>query len=749
MARIRSLLGVAVVIVGSLVVLPPAATAAPAYLSVSTPVTARVADLLHRMTLNEKVGQLEQIAVPRVQGDCNGSGGELTTTCMREVLVGDAVGSLLSGGGMGPATNTPRDWAVMTNALQRFAIEQSRLHIPIVYGLDAVHGHSNVLGATLFPQQIGLGATWDPPLVTQTTSSTRRAMLATGANWDFAPVADQPADPRWGRFYEGFAEDPVLAGTLAAGAVTGIQDAAGGSRVAATVKHFAGNFAPVNGHDRVQADLSARTLQDTVLPSYRAAIRAGARAVMANDGVLNGVPGTASHYMLTDVLRRQWHFDGVVVSDWNAVRNLQTVFHTAADYPAAIALAINAGIDVAMLPHDDRDFHPAILAAVQRRLIPMSRIDEAVGRVLALKFSLGLFDHPYVDPEAANATVLGADTALARRAATESMVLLRNSNQVLPIGANASRIVVTGPSADSMPRQLGGWSIGWQGVPAGVTVPGTTILAGIRQGAPAGTQVDYAPDAADAVARTHGASLAVVVVGEAPGAEGLADNPRPALPIDQQDLVRTLRDTGTPVVVVVVSGRPLVLGDADGTAGLLMAWLPGTEGGHAVADVLFGNANPGGRMPVSWPRALGSQPQTYLQLPGPFGSDEARYNPLFPFGAGLSYTTFTTGGITATVSPNAVTAQVTVANTGARAGDLVVPVYVGRPVSSDVAPAQRLVGYTRLTLAAGETRTVAVSVPPDRFAVTGGDVLDAGPARVERGIYRLGSGGAFTDVVIG
>ncbi len=320
---------------------PPAAAAGgDVYLRPDAPVAARVQNLLRRMTVEEKVGQLEQIAVTRLQGaDCT--------------------------------------WSV--------------------YGADAVHGHNNVLGATVFPHQIGLGASWDPALATAAARSTHRAVAATGVSWDFAPVADLARDQRWGRYYETYAEDPVLDGALAAGTVTGLQD---GGRLAATVKHYAGYSEPTNGHDRVPADLSPRYLQDTILPSYKAAVDAGALTVMANSGAVNGIPVTSSRYLLTDVLRGQWHFGGVVVSDWNDVRNLQTAYHLAADYPGAIAIAVNAGIDLAMLPPDDRDFHAAALAAVNRgliavlvppkRLVAFARVTLAAGQQRAVRLTFPL-----------------------------------------------------------------------------------------------------------------------------------------------------------------------------------------------------------------------------------------------------------------------------------------------------------------------------------------------------------------------
>ncbi len=721
---------------------PAAADGGEVYRQAHASTQARVHDLLRRMTAGEKVGQLEQIALTRIQGDCNWSGGALNEPCMQQVLATEATGSILSGGGMAPQSNTPKDWATMINTVQRYAIEHSRLHIPIVYGADAVHGHNNVLGATIFPHQIGIGSAWDPALAQATAESTQRAVAATGVHWDFAPVADLARDQRWGRYYETYSEDPLLAGTTAASTVRGLQDGVSGRPIAATTKHFAGYSEPSNGHDRVPADLSSRYLQDTILPAYKAAVDAGALTVMANSGAVNGVPVTASHYLLTDVLRGQWHFNGLVVSDWNDVRNLQTAYHVVPDYAGAIAAAVNAGVDLAMVPPDDRDFHTAALDAVNRGLISKSRLDEAVGRVLTLKFRLGLFEHPYVDPDRADAAVLGADKDLARRAATESLVLLRNENNVLPL-SGSHKILVTGPSADSIPNQTGGWTISWQGIPTGVTVPGTTILQGLRAGAPAGTDVVYAAPAG-APGQAAGADAIVVAVGEPPGAEGPADAPRPALAADQQALVSALQATGKPVIVVVVSGRPLVLGPAAGTAGLIAAWLPGTEGGNAVADVIYGKANPSGRLPVSWPKDIGNEPEYYQQLPGTNGGPDSGYSPAFPFGAGLSYTSYSFGAVAVdrpSVRPgDPVGVSVTVSNTGARSGDLVVPVYVSQPVSGVLVPPKRLIAFTRVTLAAGQSRTVHLTFPASRLAVTPGDVIGAGTPRVESGAYAVSSG---------
>ncbi|MCL2732736.1 MAG: glycoside hydrolase family 3 C-terminal domain-containing protein [Actinomycetia bacterium] len=724
----------------------------PTYTNPNAPVDVRVKDLLHRMTLAEKIGQMDQISVVRMQGDCEWSGGDFTASCMKNVLVDNAAGSVLSGGGAGPSVNTPENWAKMVNAVQKYAVTNSRLHIPVLYGVDAVHGHNNVLGATVFPQEIGMGSTWDAALAKDTGAATARAVAATGIDWNFAPVADIARDQRWGRYYETYGEDPLLSGTLAAASVKGIEGADGAKKVAATVKHFAGYGEPGNGHDRVPGDVSIRYLQDTLLPSYKAAIDAGAQTVMVNSGAINGVPATGSHYLLTTVLRQQFGFQGVVVSDWADVSALQNSYHVAADYPEAVAKAVNAGLDMAMEPYDAQGWSDALKAAVDRGLVSVKRIDESVTRILRLKFQLGLFEHPYVDASKADGAVLGADTGLARQAADESQVLLRNDGNVLPIAPSAKKIVVAGSYADDINDQVGGWTVGWQGVPDGVHVPGTTVLQGIKDAAPSGTQVVQAKTADDAVAQAKDADLTVVVVGEKAAAEGAADSPRPELSADQQALVKSLKATGKPVVTVMIAGRPLVLGDADGTQGLLMSWLPGSEGGKAVADVLFGAYNPSGRLSASWPKDIGNEPLYYQQLPGTNSGPESSYDAAYPFGAGLSYTTYNFSSIKAgsatARAKDTIHLSVGVSNSGAKAGDLVVPVYVSQPSSDVLAPSRKLVAFARVHLDAGQSRTVALDVPPSRLAVTPGDIDGTAPQAVAPGNYVFTVGTQTTTVTV-
>jgi beta-glucosidase len=449
-----------------------------------------------------------------------------------------------------------------------------------------------------------------------------------------------------------------------------------------------------------------------------------------------------------------------VISDYGDVPALANNYHIAADFPGAIAKAVNAGVDMSMTPFDYQGWNSGLLQDVQQRLVSVHRIDESVRRILRMKFELGLFEHPYVNPNAADAAAT-AGRAETLKAARESITLLRNQNNVLPLSPNA-KLVVTGPSADSMTNQLGGWSVSWQGVfgaghvccmgPPDQIPPGTTVLRGLQVADP---NVVSAPTQAAAVAAAASADALVVAVGEKAYAEGLGDNPAPQLPPDQKALIAALQATGKPVIVVVIAGRPLGIGPAQNAAGLLMAYQGSTEAGRAVADVIFGKVNPSGKLPVSWPSEadapggdfcgtcpspIGDQPKFFDQLPDTGSGQGHQYNPLFPFGFGLSYTTFTHTGLTATGSTGrngSITATFTVTNTGNRAGTDIVPVYVHQPVSDVVVPPQRLVGFARVTLDAGQSASVHVTFRVSTLAVTPGDIDATARPRVESGQYQV------------
>ncbi len=780
MATVGVLAALAIATVGVTASAPGAGP--PQYLDASAPIPARVNDLLQRMTLAEKVGQMDQVdvaklrdAAPPADGDCKNAGGNddpLQTPCLQRVLVDYETGSILSGATDNPTDNTGKGWAEQYNTIQHFAIEHSRLHIPIIYAADAVHGFGHPFIAALFPHSIGMGATWDTELARQAGAATRQQLLATGVQWGFAPVQDLARDNRWGRYYETWAEEPELAGQMGAANVEGLQGGGFDSpQVAATVKHFAGYSESINGHDRVEAQLPIRYLQDIFLPSYAAGIDAGAATVMVDSGSINNIPATASHFLLTDELRRRLGFRGVVISDFGDVSALQTAYHIAADFPEAIAKAVNAGIDMSMTPADYVGWNNGLIQDVQTGRVSVQRINESVRRILTLKFELGLFDHPYVDPAAADAA-LNANRDLTRKAADESITLLRNQNGVLPLSTSA-RLVVTGPSADSMTNQLGGWSVSWQGVfgaghvccmgPADQIPPGTTVLKGLQAADPS---VVFAPDQASAIAAAASADAVVAVVGERAYAEGLGDDPTPMLPPDQKALIAALEATGKPVIVVVIAGRPLGLGPAANANALLMAYLPGTEGGLGVADVIFGNVNPSGHLPVTWPSAAdqnagdfdvtgpstaGDEPKFFDQLPGTNFGPGSGYNARYPFGFGLSYTTFALSNLSAPSSVSrfgSMTVTFLLANTGSRAGADVVPVYVHQPVSAIVVPPQRLVGFARVHLGAGDSQEVQVSFPLSELAVTQGDIDGAGLRAVEPGQYQVQVGSMSADFTV-
>jgi len=764
-----------------------AASTEPAYRVASESVSNRVSDLLSRMTLEEKVGQMDQIEVTQVtdtNNACTSQGGfnDPNPVCEQKIFIDNHVGTILAGGTdiptdtthSGGTGNTGADWANEYNAMQHFAIEQSRLHIPVLFGVDAVHGFGHPYQAPLFPQSIGMGATWDPAAAETGGTVTAKALIATGWVWDFAPVQDLSRDNRWGRTYETWAEQPMLAAALGGANVHGLQGAGGSDslRVTATVKHFAGYSESINGHDRAEAQLPIRYLQDVFLPSYAGAVKAGAQTVMVDSGSINGIPATASHYLLTTLLRERMGFKGVVISDFGDVGALASTYHITPDLAGAIAKAVNAGVDVSMTPFNADQFQAAILHDVQTGAISTGRINEAVRRILTLKFNLGLFDHPYVDASKANAAVTaGRDATL--QAARESMTLLRNQNHALPI-SNTSRLVVTGPSADSMTNQLGGWSVSWQGVfgaghvccmgPANQIPPGTTVLKGLQAQDP---NVVYAPDQATAVAAASSADAIVAVVGEKAYAEGLGDNPAPQLTPDQKALIASLRATNKPVIVVVIAGRPIGLGpDAEGANAVLMAYQGSTEAGTAVADVIFGNVNPSGKLPVSWPSdanapggdfnggapsPLGDQPKFFDLLPATSFGQANGYNPLYRFAFGLSYTTFTTSGLSthATVSADGTQeATFTVTNTGSRAGTNIVPVYVRQPTSAVLVPPQRLVGFARVTLNPGQSQTVHVSFPVSALAVTPGDIDGSQAPSVESGAYQVQVGSMTANFTV-
>jgi len=607
----------------------PAVTKAP-YLDSHLPIAKRVDDLMRRMTLDDKIGQMTQAERGAVAGDP----GQITSL---------RLGSVLSGGGSVPTPNTPQAWVDMVNTFQSYALS-TPLHIPMIYGIDAVHGHGNVYGATVFPHNVGMGATRDPALVEAAYRATAAEVRATGIPWDFAPCVCVSRDERWGRAYESFSEDPQLVVKMET-AIDGLRK--GG--VLATAKHYAGDgdteYGTGSGDYTVDQGITVTNRADFAridLAPYAAAIRSHhLQSVMPSfssvdwteDGVGNPTKMHANQELISGVLKKKLGFEGFVISDWEGIHQIPDPSGEPAPSPLQVRTGVNAGTDMFMEPNTSPRFEQVLKAEVTAGRVSMARIDDAVRRILTTKFQIGLFEHPYASADHIADVGSAAHRAVARRAAAESQVLLKNAGHVLPLRSDAS-IYVAGRNADDIGNQAGGWTIDWQGR-SGASIPGTTILQGIRQVAP---HVTYS---ADGTAPATGASVAVVVVGETPYAEGFGDVGGPicswCTPAQNEPKSLTLQPSDRAVVsrvcaavpkcvVLLVSGRPQVITDQLPSIDALVAsWLPGSEGA-GVADVLFGKRPFTGRLPVSWPASV-------AQVPVNVGDRD--YHPLYPFGWGL------------------------------------------------------------------------------------------------------------------
>ncbi|MFB9473147.1 glycoside hydrolase family 3 N-terminal domain-containing protein [Nonomuraea salmonea] len=576
------------------------------YLDARKPIKQRVADLLARMTLEEKAGQMTQA--------------ERGALAKQSDIAAYRLGSLLSGGGSTPPQNTPQAWADMIDAFQ-LQTRQTRLQVPLIYGVDAVHGYNNVVGATIFPHNAGLGAARDPRLVEQAAAITAKEVKATGIPWNFAPCLCVSRDDRWGRAYESFGEDPALV-TRMATVVDGLQD----HGVLATAKHYVGDGGTVFGSSTtgdytIDQGVTTTTREELAaihLAPFKEAVKRGVATVMPSFSSVDFGDGPlkmhAHDELINGTLKGKLGFKGFVISDWQAIDQIP------GDYPSDVRTSVNAGLDMIMVPYAYPEFTGTLKAEVEAGRVPMSRIDDAVARILTQKFRLGLFERPYADRSHLRDVGSPAHRAVARKAAAKSQVLLKNDGGLLPLRRNA-KVYVAGSNADDIGNQSGGWTITWQGSSGPIT-PGTTILEAVRSRA---ASVTYSRDASAGLA---GHDVGVVVVGETPYAEGQGDVGRAGRTLDLPAADRAAVDKvcgAMKCVVLVVSGRPLLLGDLSGVEAVVASWLPGTEG-DGVADPLFGAVPYTGRLPFTWFRSV-------AQLPINVG--DASYDPLFPYGWGL------------------------------------------------------------------------------------------------------------------
>jgi beta-glucosidase len=679
-----------------------------------------VDDLLAKMTLEEKIGQMSQIALNSPEGPKRD-----------ERILHGQVGSFLF-------VRDPKE----IDRLQHLAMEKSRLHIPLLFGFDVVHGYR-----TVYPVPLALAASWDPATAEKAQRMAAREASSVGIRWTFAPMVDIARDPRWGRMMEGAGEDPYLGSRMAEAQVRGFQGSSlsDPDSILACVKHFAGYGAAVGGRDYDSSDISDEQLWNVYLPPFHAAVQAGAGTLMSAYMDLNGVPATGNRWLLHDVLREQWGFHGFVVSDWDSIPSLETHGFAANPEDAAVR-AINAGVDMEMTSTSYRD---NLANAVKKGLVRESIIDDAVRAILLEKYKLGLFSNPYVPLERSQKELVSDEQRAASRSiATRTAVLLRNENNLLPLSRDLRSIALIGPLIDSKPDVMGSWSLGShaedtvtvvEGLRRHLASSGTKLLATkgveIEREQPSifdeqfpspkpvlKTEAEKEAEFHHAIDLVKQADVAVLVLGEAQTMSGeRASRSSLVLPGKQQQLLEAAAATGKPVVLVLINGRPLnITWASEHVPAILDAWYPGTEAGDAIADLLFGDAVPSGKLPVSWPRSVGQVPIFYArgltQIPD---APDTRYwdgssAPLYPFGYGLSYTSFSLGKVYASAdkvkSGSSLEVSVDVTNIGKIAGDQVVQLYTHQRAGSASRPVRELKGFRRITLQPGERQTVTLKL---------------------------------------
>ncbi|QBE64210.1 glycoside hydrolase family 3 N-terminal domain-containing protein [Pseudoduganella lutea] len=716
--------------------------ALPAFALAQDAIDRKVDALLKQMTLQEKVGQLHQLA----GAEATGPQAAKRASQMSEIKAGN-VGSVLNIKG-----------AKETREAQALAL-QSRLKIPLLFGLDVIHGYK-----TVFPVPIGEAASWDLEAIEQSAQVAAREAASAGIHWTFAPMVDIGRDPRWGRVMEGAGEDTYLGSKIAAARVRGFQGAKLGAtdRVMATAKHFAAYGAAVAGRDYNAVDMSLQQLHEVYLPPFKASVDAGVATFMNSFNTLNGVPATGSAFLQRDILKGAWKYKGFVVSDWASVKEM-VVHGYAKDLSDAAVKAINAGSDMDM---EGEAFIAHLAQAVKDGKVPQKNVDDAVRRILRKKFEMGLFDDPYRFSDAQREQAVLADPqhrAIARDVARKSLVLLKNNRNILPLAKNAKSIAVIGPLADSRRDMEGGWVV------SDVRGEVVSIVDGIRNHAQ-GAQISHAAactpgcataDGFDAaIAAASKADVIVLAIGETWDMSGEAKSRTDiGLPGRQTELCQRLKATGKPVVAVLFAGRPMIFNEiADNADAILYAWFPGSEGGNAVADVLFGDYNPSGKLPATFPRNLGQIPISYAQYnTGRPVTDEkdivyrsayidSPNTPRYAFGHGKSYTTFGYSGVqldrTILRPGQSATLSFDLENKGKVAGTEIAQLYIRDMVASVVRPVKELKGFTKVHLQPGERRRVTFTIDRDTLAFFNSDLKWG----AEPGEFKLMVGSASDDI---
>lgn len=707
----------------------------------------KIEALLKRMTLEEKVGQMTQLAIGMIASGSNQTI-KVDPAKLEKAIVKYGVGSILN---VSEQALTLDHWHEVISQIQEAATKKTRLGIPVIYGIDSIHGANYVQGATLFPQEIGMAATWNPELMKRAAEITAAETRAAGIPWSFSPVLDLGRNPLWPRFWETFGEDPYLATVMGVAFTRGLEgtDVASQTQVASSLKHYMGYSVPLTGRDRTPAWIPENYLREYFLPTFAAAIKANARTIMINSGEINGVPGHINRHLLHGILRDELGFNGFVVSDWEDIKKLVNIWRIAATEKEATRLAVMAGIDMSMVPND-YSFADHLLELVKEGAVPQARIDEAVRRILRVKYELGLFENPGPNASLKSNFARPESRQVALEAARESITLLKNANNLLPLAKNR-KVLVTGPTADSLISLNNGWTYVWQGseeslypkdrhtirqaieakVGAGnmTYVPGTKIFR--RPGSTSNnnpTSLEEEVDIPAAVSAAKSADVVVLALGEGSYCETPGNITDLTIGEPQLKLAEAIIGTGKPVVLVLVEGRPRIINRiVDRIPAIVMAYNPSNEGGTAIADVLFGDVNPSGKLPFTYPRTpnglINYDHKAFETENTAFGN--MAFKPQFDFGFGLSYTTFAYKDLRIDkpiiTDKDELTVTVTVTNTGQRAGKEAVLVYVSDLVASLSPPNRRLRRFAKVNLEPNQSRTLTFKLRRDDLSFIGAD----------------------------
>jgi len=689
----------------------------------------RVQELLSKMTLEEKVGQMTQItlqAVSKKQGTKTQKH-ELDEKKLEEAIVKYHIGSILN---VYDVAHSIEYWHEVITKIQDIATKKTRLGIPVIYGIDAIHGATYTKGSTLFPQALAVASTFNKNIAERIGEITAIETRASGIPWNFYPVMDLGRQPLWPRLWETFGEDVYLAQQLGMAYIKGAQgnDVSRPDKLATCLKHYVGYSFPFNGFDRTPAYMSERTLREYFLPPFEAGIKAGAKTIMVNSSEVDGIPGHANRHLLTDILRGELKFNGFVVSDWEDIIRLHTRDRVAATPKEAVKIAVMAGVDMSMVPYDF-SFYELLLDLVKEGSVPMWRIDEAVSRILKVKFELGLFENPYPSKNYLSKFASQEHTQANLVAARESIILAKNENNILPLKKN-QKVFVTGPTANKLSVLNGGWTITWQGNEEDLyPQEKNTILEAITEKVgkknvlyEEGCSFDKELNSKSALLKAKQSDVIVLCLGEPAYCETPGNINDLTLPEAQLNYAKKLIATGRPVVLVMVEGRPrLITKIFNDVKGALIAFLPGMEGGNAIADVLFGDVNPSGKLPISYPKYPNAIVHYDYKPIENFA--ENKYDPLLPFGFGLSYTKFSYSNLklskTEMTEDDEILVSVDVKNEGSIKGKEVVLMYITDVYGQVSRPNKQLKGFEKIELNPGETKTVTFKINKDHLSFIG------------------------------